>query len=101
MTKIADAALVDAIGGPNPIVGIRRKDASDSVGSLLREVARRPGQLGLALGRLAPAAAEVLRGTSSIRPDARDRRRQCLVGLPTGCTAGSAAVLRRRGSASR
>jgi polyhydroxyalkanoate synthase len=74
MTKIADAAAMDAIGGPNPIVGIRRKDVTDSVGSLLREVARRPGQLGAALGRLAPAAAEVLRGTSSIRPDAKDRR---------------------------
>jgi polyhydroxyalkanoate synthase subunit PhaC len=75
MTSTAEAAAAaDSIGGPNPIVGIRRKDVTGSVGSLLAEVARHPRHAGAALGRLASAGAGVLRGNSTVRPDAKDRR---------------------------
>ena len=75
MTSTAEAAAAaDSIGGPNPIVGIRRKDVTGSVGSLLAKVARHPRHAGAALGRLASAGAGVLRGNSTVRPDAKDRR---------------------------
>jgi len=73
VTSTADAAA-DAIGGPNPIVGIRCKDVTGSLGSLLGELARHPGRGGAALAHLASSAADVVRGKSGARPDAKDRR---------------------------
>lgn len=69
-----EIAAADAIGGPNPIVGIRRKDVSGSIASLLAELARNPVSAGAALGHVASSAVDVLRGTSRVRPDAKDRR---------------------------
>lgn len=73
MTTTAEAAA-DAIGGPNPIVGIRGKDVTGSLGSLLGELARNPGRAGASLGRLVASAADVVRGRSILRPEAKDRR---------------------------
>jgi polyhydroxyalkanoate synthase subunit PhaC len=90
MTSTAEAAAAaDSIGGPNPIVGIRRKDVTGSVGSLLAEVARHPRHAGAALGRLASAGAGVLRGNSTVRPDAKAGASWTRRGHRTSCTAGS------------
>ncbi len=73
VTATAEAAA-DAIGGPNPIVGIRGKEVTASLGSLFGELARHPGRAGAALGHLASSTADVVRGRSSLRPEAKDRR---------------------------
>jgi polyhydroxyalkanoate synthase len=73
VTSTADAAA-DAIGGPNPIVGIRRKDVTGSLRSLLGELAKHPGRAGASLGHLAASATDVVRGRSSVLPEPKDRR---------------------------
>jgi polyhydroxyalkanoate synthase len=73
MTSTADAAA-DAIGGPNPIVGIRRKDVTGSVRSLIGELAKNPGRAGASLGNLASSTTDVVRGRSSVLPEPKDRR---------------------------
>lgn len=74
MISTTDDAAADAIGGPNPVVGIRRKDLTDSLRSVLAEMVSHPVRAGVSLGRLASSSAAVLRGISAIGPDRKDRR---------------------------
>ncbi len=69
---VDDAA--EAIGGPNPIVPIRRKDLTDSVRSLLGEIARHPGRAGTALVNVVSSSADIARGRSGVSPGSKDRR---------------------------
>lgn len=73
-TTAANAA--DAIGGPNPIVGVRRKDLSASVRTLLAEAARNRSHTGATLSRLASSSVDVLLGRSTTLPDSADKRFQ-------------------------
>jgi polyhydroxyalkanoate synthase len=73
VTSTAEAAA-DAIGGPNPIVGIRQRDLTGSLASVIGELARHPRRAGAALRHLAWSAADVVRGRSSLGPDPKDRR---------------------------
>jgi polyhydroxyalkanoate synthase subunit PhaC len=75
MSTTADiTAATDSIGGPNPIVGFRRKDLVDSAGSVLAEAVRRPKRTADSLGHLALGGGEVLRGRTPLRPAPKDRR---------------------------
>ncbi|OLZ50190.1 alpha/beta fold hydrolase [Amycolatopsis keratiniphila] len=75
MTSNADnAAAADSIGGPNPIVGFRRKDLLDSLGSVLSEAAHRPAHTAGSLAHLAKAAADAVRGRVLLQPAPKDRR---------------------------
>lgn len=68
------SAATDSIGGPNPIVGFRRKDLTDSVGTVLAEVARHPRHTASSLTHLARTAADVVRGRIPFQPGPKDRR---------------------------
>ncbi|HEY3263017.1 MAG TPA: alpha/beta fold hydrolase [Pseudonocardiaceae bacterium] len=75
MSTTADiAAATDSIGGPNPIVGFRRKDLTDSVGSVLAEAARHPMHTAGGLAHLAKAAVDAFRGRTPFQPAPKDRR---------------------------
>src|SRR5262245_58511117 len=69
-----ETVAADAIGGPNPIIGLRRKDVADSVRSVVTEAVRNPQRTAASLGRLARTAADVVRGRSILAPGAKDRR---------------------------
>lgn len=74
-TTTADVtAAADSIGGPNPIVGFRRKDLTDSLRSVLAEAARNPQHTAASLGNLAKAAVGAVRGRTPFRPAPKDRR---------------------------
>jgi polyhydroxyalkanoate synthase len=73
-TSAAVQAAIDSIGGPNPIVGFCRKDLTDSLASVLVEVARNPMHTAASLAHLAKATLTVLRGQSDLRPGVKDRR---------------------------
>lgn len=68
------AAAVDSIGGPNPIIGFRRKDLVDSIGSVFAEAARNPQHTAGSLANLAREALNVVRGRVVFSPGAKDRR---------------------------
>lgn len=70
MTEVA----VDSIGGPNPVIGFRRKDLLDSVGAVLGEAVRDSRHTTASLANLARAAVDIVRGRGSLRPGAKDRR---------------------------
>src|SRR5690242_20459991 len=67
-------AAADAIGGPNPIIGFRRKDLLDSARSVVAEALRDPRHTAASLRRLARSAADVVRGSAMLQPGAKDRR---------------------------
>lgn len=65
---------LDAIGGPNPIVGIRRKDLLDSLRTVLTEAATHPQHTAASLYQLAKAGLEIGRGRATFAPGPKDRR---------------------------
>jgi polyhydroxyalkanoate synthase len=70
----AASAAAEAIGGPNPIVGFRRKDLLDSIRSVAAEAVRNSRHTGTSLSNLARAAVDIARGRTVFRPGAKDRR---------------------------
>ncbi|TWP49460.1 alpha/beta fold hydrolase [Lentzea tibetensis] len=64
----------DAVGGPNPIVGFRRKDVVDSLRSVVVEAVRHPSHTASSLRHLATTAVDVVRGRGALTPGAKDRR---------------------------
>jgi polyhydroxyalkanoate synthase len=64
----------DAIGGPNPIVGFRRKDLLDSLRTVVGEAIKHPRNTTASLRHLARTAAAAARGRGELAPGARDRR---------------------------
>ncbi|GAA4886191.1 alpha/beta fold hydrolase [Actinomycetospora straminea] len=68
------ALAVDAIGGPNPVVGLRRKDLVDSVRSVVGEAVAHPSHTTASLSHLTRTAAEVALGRAAPAPDPKDRR---------------------------
>src|SRR5215472_16977415 len=64
----------DAIGGPNPIVGLRRKDVLDSLCTVLAEAVRHPKHTVGSLRHLAGAAVAAARGRGELTPAKKDRR---------------------------
>jgi polyhydroxyalkanoate synthase len=73
-TPVQENVAVDSIGGPNPIIGIRRKDLVDSLRTVVTEAVRHPGYTGTRLRHLAGMAVEAARGRSELAPRAKDRR---------------------------
>lgn len=78
MTTTADPTEItqatDAIGGPNPIIGFRRKDLVDSLRSVVGEAVRNPRHTAGSLAHLAASAVDVVRGRTPFLPGAKDRR---------------------------
>ncbi|WP_037359336.1 alpha/beta fold hydrolase [Amycolatopsis orientalis] len=68
------AAATDAIGGPNPIVGFRRKDLLDSLRSVAVEAVKHPKNTTSSLRRLARTAVDAARGRGELTPAPKDRR---------------------------
>jgi polyhydroxyalkanoate synthase len=66
--------VVDAIGGPNPIIGFRRKDLLDSLRTVVTEAVRNPGHTVGSLRHLASNAAAAVRGGGDLAPGPKDRR---------------------------
>ncbi|QUQ63688.1 alpha/beta fold hydrolase [Kutzneria sp. CA-103260] len=64
----------DAIGGPNPIVGFRRKDLVDSLRTVVLEAVRNPGHAAGSLRHLARTAVDAARGRGELAPGPKDRR---------------------------
>jgi polyhydroxyalkanoate synthase len=64
----------DAIGGPNPIVGFRRKDLLDSLRTVVGEAVRNPQHTAGSLAHLARAGLDIGRGKATFAPGAKDRR---------------------------
>ncbi|WP_328608983.1 alpha/beta hydrolase [Amycolatopsis sp. NBC_00345] len=64
----------DAIGGPNPIVGFRRKDLLDSLRTVAGEAVKNPRNTAASLRHLARTAVAAARGRGELVPGARDRR---------------------------
>ncbi|WP_329059977.1 alpha/beta fold hydrolase [Amycolatopsis sp. NBC_01480] len=64
----------DAIGGPNPIVGFRRKDLLDSLRTVVGEAVKHPRNTTASLRHLARTAVAAARGRGELAPGARDRR---------------------------
>ncbi|TWP49477.1 alpha/beta fold hydrolase [Lentzea tibetensis] len=73
MTAAPDATT-DVIGGPNPVVGLRRKDIFDSLGSVLTEAVRNSRHTADSLGNLVSATVDIVRGRAAFQPGAKDRR---------------------------
>ncbi|MEU0884078.1 alpha/beta fold hydrolase [Lentzea sp. NPDC005914] len=71
---MTNAVAVDAIGGPNPVVGFRRKDVLDSLRTVVLEAAKHPGHLAGSLRHLASAAVDAVRGRGELTPGPKDRR---------------------------
>jgi polyhydroxyalkanoate synthase len=71
MTETLAAA---ALGGPNPVVGVRRKDIIDSFRSVVVEAVAHPSHTAASLGHLTTTAADVVLGRDERQPDAKDRR---------------------------
>ena len=71
---VQEIPAVDSIGGPNPIVGIRRKDLVDSLRTVISEAVRHPRYTATSLGHLASTALAAARGTGELAPAPRDRR---------------------------
>ncbi|WP_033289844.1 alpha/beta fold hydrolase [Amycolatopsis jejuensis] len=67
-------ASADAIGGPNPIVGFRRKDLLDSLRTVAGEAVRHPRHTTASLRHLARTAVAAARGRGELVPAPRDRR---------------------------
>jgi polyhydroxyalkanoate synthase len=70
----APEIAADSIGGPNPVIGLRRKDLLDSVETVLNEAVRDSRHTTASLASLARAAVDIARGRTSLRPGAKDRR---------------------------
>jgi polyhydroxyalkanoate synthase len=64
----------DAIGGPNPIVGFRRKDLVDSLRTVVLEAVRNPRHTAGSLRHLARTAVDAARGRGELAPGPKDRR---------------------------
>ena len=64
----------DAIGGPNPIIGFRRKDLVDSLRSVVVEAVRNPRNTAGSLRHLARTAVDAARGRGELAPGPKDRR---------------------------
>jgi len=64
----------DAIGGPNPIIGFRRKDLVDSLRTVVVEAVRNPGHTAGSLRHLARTAVDAARGRGELAPGPKDRR---------------------------
>jgi len=64
----------DAIGGPNPIVGFRRKDLLDSLRTVAAEAVKHPKHTTASLRHLARTAVAAARGRGELVPRAKDRR---------------------------
>jgi len=66
--------VADAIGGPNPIVGFRRKDLLDSLRTVVGEAVRHPKHTTASLRHLARTAVAAARGRGELAPAPKDRR---------------------------
>src|SRR5207248_8570038 len=66
--------VADAIGGPNPIVGFRRKDLLDSLRTVVGEAVKHPKHTTGSLRHLARTAVAAARGRGELVPAAKDRR---------------------------
>jgi polyhydroxyalkanoate synthase len=66
--------VADAIGGPNPIVGFRRKDLLDSLRSVVGEAVKHPLHTAVSLRHLARNAVAAAGGRGELAPGAKDRR---------------------------
>jgi len=64
----------DSIGGPNPVVGFRRKDLFDSLRTVVAEAVRHPRHTATSMRRLAANAVTAARGRGELAPGAKDRR---------------------------
>src|SRR5882757_3218049 len=73
-STINPEAATDSIGGPNPIIGFRRKDLLDSLRSVVAEAARHPQHAADSLAHLARAGVDIGRGTATLEPAPKDRR---------------------------
>ena len=71
---IQETPVVDSIGGPNPIVGFRRKDLLDSLRTVLAEAVAHPKHTTQSLRHLAGVALAAARGRSELTPGPKDRR---------------------------
>src|SRR5437764_2256226 len=66
--------VADAIGGPNPILGFRRKDLLDSLRTVVGEAVRHPKHTTASLRHLARTAVAAARGRGELAPAPKDRR---------------------------
>ncbi|HEX3782595.1 MAG TPA: hypothetical protein VHX38_23255 [Pseudonocardiaceae bacterium] len=71
---VQENSAVDSIGGPNPIVGFRRKDLLDSLRSVVAEAVTHPKHTARSLRHLAGLAVAAARGRGEITPGPKDRR---------------------------
>ncbi len=67
-------AAADAIGGPNPIVGVRRKDLLDTLRTVITEAAQHPKNTAGSLRHFARSAVSAALGQGKLVPGAKDRR---------------------------
>ena len=67
-------AAADAIGGPNPIVGIRRKDLLDSLKTVVAEAVRHPRHSTASAVHLAGTTIAAAGGRGRLAPGPKDRR---------------------------
>ena len=74
MTTPEALAAADSIGGPNPIVGFRRKDLLDTLRTVVTEAVRHPRHTADSLRQFAGAAVSAARGQGTLTPGAKDRR---------------------------
>jgi polyhydroxyalkanoate synthase len=74
MTTPEALAAADSIGGPNPIVGFRRKDLLDTLRTVVTEAVRHPRHTAGSLRHLAGAAVTAASGRGTLTPGAKDRR---------------------------
>ncbi|MGW4523954.1 alpha/beta fold hydrolase [Amycolatopsis sp. NPDC004378] len=68
------SVAADAIGGPNPIVGFRRKDLLDSLRTVVGEAVKHPKHTTASLRHLARTAVAAARGRGELVPGPKDRR---------------------------
>ncbi|MFJ9779091.1 alpha/beta fold hydrolase [Amycolatopsis sp. NPDC101161] len=66
--------VADAIGGPNPIIGFRRKDLLDSLRTVVGEAVKHPKHTTASLRHLARTAVAAARGRGELTPAPKDRR---------------------------
>jgi polyhydroxyalkanoate synthase subunit PhaC len=64
----------DSIGGPNPVIGFRRKDLLDSLRTVVAESVRHPLHTAGSVRRLAMSAAAAVAGRGEYAPAPKDRR---------------------------
>jgi polyhydroxyalkanoate synthase len=73
-TPVQETPVVDSIGGPNPIIGFRRKDLLDSLRTVLTEAVTHPKHTTRSLRHLAGVAIAAARGRGELTPGPKDRR---------------------------